>query len=149
MFHAYFSAPFILSRWAMMKFSEQEDHSLARIINVGSVASESPRLHMVPYSTSKFALSGLTRAFSYEGRYLGQTTMTDTKGLVAVCQINPGNVRSPIMSPAEMARREREEGFVEPGEIGMYVANVANMPNTVNVLESTVIPTRMPLVGRG
>lgn len=142
-------APFILSKWAMAKFAVQEDNSLSRIINIGSIACESPRLNMVPYATSKFALTGLTKAFSLDGRNLGQTTMTDTKGMVAVCQINPGNVRSAIMSAEEMARREKEEGFVEPDEIGTYVANVASMPNTVNVLESTVMPTRQPLVGRG
>ena len=142
-------APFILSRWAMSKFAAQEDNSLSRIINIGSIACESPRLNMVPYATSKFALTGLTRAFSLDGRHLGQTTETNSKGMVAVCQINPGNVRSAIMSPDEMARREKEEGFVEPDEIGLYVTNVANMPNTVNILESTVMPTRQPLVGRG
>ncbi|KAL3787424.1 hypothetical protein HJC23_001821 [Cyclotella cryptica] len=140
--------PFILSRWAFTKFATMGDEG-GRIINIGSVASESPRLHMVPYATSKFALTGLTRAFALDGRHLAQTTKSDATGMVAVCQINPGNVRSSIMSPEEMERREREEGFVEPDEIGMYVANVANMPNSVNVLESIAMPTRMPLVGRG
>jgi NADP-dependent 3-hydroxy acid dehydrogenase YdfG len=141
--------PFILSRWAMEKFAKQNDNSLSRIINIGSIACESPRLNMIPYATSKFALTGLTRAFSLDGRNLAQTTMTDTNGMVAVCQINPGNVRSNIMTPEEMARRENAEGFVEPDEVGMYVAHVADMRNTVNVLESTVMPTRQPLVGRG
>ena len=68
---------------------------------------------------------------------------------MAVCQINPGNVRSAIMSAEEAARREKEEGFVEAEDIGKYVAMIANLPNEANVLESTVIPTRQPLVGRG
>ena len=140
--------PFILSRWAFTKFATQGDEG-GRIINIGSVAREAPRLNMVPYATSKFALTGLTRAFALDGRHLAQTTKSDATGIVAVCQINPGNVRSNIMSPEEMERREKEEGFVEPDEIGLYVANVANMPNSVNVLESTVMPSRMPLVGRG
>jgi NADP-dependent 3-hydroxy acid dehydrogenase YdfG len=42
-----------------------------------------------------------------------------------------------------------EEGFVEADDIGKYVAMVANLPNGTNVLESTVMPTRQPLVGRG
>ncbi|KAL7511590.1 hypothetical protein ACHAXN_008585 [Cyclotella atomus] len=136
--------PFILSKWAMAKFASQDDNDLSRIINIGSIACESPRLNMVPYATSKFALTGLTRAFSLDGRHLGQTTMSETSGMVAVCQINPGNVRSNIMSAKEMARREKEEGFVEPDEVGMYVAHVADMQNTVNVLESTIMPTRQP-----
>lgn len=140
--------PFILSKWAMSKMATP---SGGRIINIGSIAGESPRLHSVPYSTSKYALGGLTRALSMEGRHLAQTTKsTDAgSGVVAVCQINPGNVRSAIMSAEEAARREKEEGFVEADDIGKYVAMVASLPNEANVLESTMMPTRQPLVGRG
>ena len=140
--------PFILSKWAMAKMATNNNGG--RIINIGSIAGESPRLHSVPYSTSKYALGGLTRAMSIEGRHLAQTTNTNCPGAaVAVCQINPGNVRSSIMSAEEAARREKEEGFVEADDIGRYVAMVANLPNEANVLESTVMPTRQPLVGRG
>jgi len=140
--------PFILSKYAMSKMAKTDG---GRIINIGSIAGESPRLHSVPYTTSKYALGGLTRAFSIEGRHLAQTTNTTEagNGVVAVCQINPGNVRSAIMSAEEAARREKEEGFVEAEDIGKYVAMIANLPNEANVLESTVMPTRQPLVGRG
>ena len=142
--------PFILSKWAMIKMAANNPAG-GRIINIGSIAVEAPRLHSVPYTTSKIALSGLTRALSVEGRFLGKTTKSSDAGdgYVAVCQINPGNVRSSIMSPEEAARREREEGFVEADDIGKYVAMVANLPHSTNVLESTVMPTRQPLVGRG
>ena len=140
--------PFILSKYAMSKMATPDG---GRIINIGSIAGESPRLHSVPYTTSKYALGGLTRAMSIEGRHLAQTTNTTEagNGVVAVCQINPGNVRSAIMSAEEAARREKEEGFVEAEDIGKYVAMIANLPNEANVLESTVMPTRQPLVGRG
>ena len=121
-----------------------------RIINIGSIAGESPRLYSVPYTTSKFALGGLTRAFSVEGRHLAETTQTNAAdGMVAVCQINPGNVRSSLISAEEAAQREKEEGFVEADDLGNYVAMVANLPHEANVLESTVMPTRQPMVGRG
>ena len=140
--------PFILSKYAMSKMATPDG---GRIINIGSIAGESPRLHSVPYTTSKYALGGLTRAMSIEGRHLAQTTNTTEagNGVVAVCQINPGNVRSAIMSAEEAARREKEEGFVEAEDIGKYVAAIANLPNEANVLESTVMPTRQPFVGRG
>ena len=141
--------PFILSKYAMSKMATP---SGGRIINIGSIAGESPRLHSVPYTTSKYALGGLTRCLSIEGRYLAQTTKSsnaDEVGVVAVCQINPGNVRSAIMSAEEAARREKEEGFVEATDLAKIVATVANLPNSANVLESTVMPTRQPLVGRG
>ncbi|KAL7534211.1 hypothetical protein ACHAWF_004757 [Thalassiosira exigua] len=142
--------PFILSKWAMKKMATKRG---GRIINIGSIAGESPRLHSIPYttSTSKYVLGGLTRSLSLEGRFLAETTKStdENLGVVAVCQINPGNVRSSIMSEEEAARREKEEGFVEVGDLAKYVATVAELSNTVNVLESTVMPTRQPLVGRG
>jgi len=125
-----------------------------RIINIGSIAVEAPRLHSLPYTVSKVALSGLTRCLSIEGRYLAKTTKSsntvrEDASFVAVCQINPGNVRSAIMSEEEAARREKEEGFVNVDDLGMYVAMVANLPLGANVLESTIMPTRQPLIGRG
>ena len=128
--------PFILGKYAMSKMATPDG---GRIINIGSIAGESPRLHSVPYTTSKYALGGLTRAMSIEGRHLAQTTKTTEagNGVVAVCQINPGNVRSAIMSAEEAARREMEEGFVEAEDIGKYVALIGSLSSETNVLEST------------
>lgn len=153
-------APFILSKWAMSKMATNNSTATAadgggcgRIINIGSIAVEAPRLHSVPYTVSKVALSGLTRCLSIEGRYLAKTTKSSTTigddSFVAVCQINPGNVRSAIMSEEEAVRREKDEGFVNVDDLGMYVAMVANLPLGANVLESTIMPTRQPLIGRG
>ena len=153
-------APFILSKWAMIKMASNtvtavsDGGGCGRIINIGSIAVEAPRLHSLPYTVSKVALSGLTRCLSIEGRYLAKTTKSsntvrDDASFVAVCQINPGNVRSAIMSEEEAARREKEEGFVNVDDLGMYVAMVANLPLGANVLESTIMPTRQPLIGRG
>lgn len=145
--------PFILSKWAMTKMATPAG---GRIINIGSVANESPRLHALPYTTSKYALTGLTRCLSVEGRFLAQTTKQSSSlgdagelGVVAVCQVSPGNVRSSIMSPEEAARREKEEGFVEAEDVGTFVATIANLPNSANCLDSMIMPTRMPLVSRG
>jgi NAD(P)-dependent dehydrogenase (short-subunit alcohol dehydrogenase family) len=160
-------APFILSKWAMSKMASNSSTTATtaaatvsdgggcgRIINIGSIAVEAPRLHSVPYTVSKVALSGLTRCLSIEGRYLAKTTKSSSSTIgddafVAVCQINPGNVRSSIMSAEEAARREKEEGFVNVNDLGMYIAMVANLPLGANVLESTIMPTRQPLIGRG
>lgn len=159
-------APFILSKWAMSKMASNastattavsDGGGCGRIINIGSIAVEAPRLHSVPYTVSKIALSGLTRCLSMEGRYLAKTTKSSSSttttigddAFVAVCQINPGNVRSSIMSQEEAARREKEEGFVNVNDLGMYIAMVANLPLGANVLESTIMPTRQPLIGRG
>ena len=38
---------------------------------------------------------------------------------------------------------------MEAKDLANYVAMVANLSNEANFLESTVMPTRQPLVGRG
>lgn len=139
--------PFILSKYAMKKMATPEG---GRIINIGSVADQAPRLHSVPYFTSKVGLRGLNRCLAVEGRHLSETTKINAEGgIVASCLVNPGNVRSAIMSEEEAARREKEEGFVEADDVGKFVANIANLPNEANALECMLMPTRMPLIGRG
>lgn len=134
-------APYILSRYAFGKFQRpsKEDAGGGRIINIGSIAGQSPRADAVPYATSKFALGGLTQALSVDGR----------EHNIAVCQIDPGNVRSSIMSKEEMARREREEGLLDAEDVAKFVVLVSNSPNELNTLHMTVMPTRQPMVGRG
>ena len=139
--------PFILSKYAMKKMAVPEG---GRIINIGSVADQAPRLHSIPYTTSKVALRGLNRCLAVEGRHLTETTKINAEGgVVAVCLVNPGNVKSAIMSEEEAARRAKEEGFVEADDVGNFVANIANLPNETNALECMLMPTRQPLIGRG
>ena len=139
--------PFILSKYAMKKMATPEG---GRIINIGSVADQAPRLHSIPYFTSKVALRGLNRCLAVEGRHLSETTKINAEGgVVASCLVNPGNVRSAIMSEEEAARRSIEKGFVEADDVGKFVANIANLPNDTNALECMLMPTRMPLIGRG
>ncbi len=139
--------PFILSKYAMKKMATPEG---GRIINIGSIADQAPRLHSIPYTTSKIALRGLNRCLAVEGRHLSETTKINAEGgVVASCLVNPGNVRSAIMSEEEAARRSKEEGFVEADDVGKFVANIANLPNETNALECMLMPTRQPLIGRG
>ena len=63
--------------------------------------------------------------------------------------VHPGNVRSDIMSPDELARREEAEGFISADDVAACVLTMASLPLSANVLELTVMPTRQPLVGRG
>ena len=139
--------PFILSKYAMKKMATPKG---GRIVNIGSVADQSPRLHSIPYTTSKVALRGLNRCLAVEGRFLSETTKINAEGgVVAVCLVNPGNVKSAIMSEEEAARRAKEEGFVEADDVGKFIANIANLPNETNTLECMIMPTRQPLIGRG
>jgi len=130
--------PFLCSREALKRMKSPSKGG-GRIINIGSISAISPRPDSAPYTTSKFAVMGLTQSLALDARPYN----------VAVGMIHPGNVMSAIMSPEEAARREKEEGFLRPEDVANSVLAMASMPYHANVLEMTVIPTRQPLVGRG
>mmetsp|Transcript_22571 Transcript_22571/g.34502 ORF Transcript_22571/g.34502 Transcript_22571/m.34502 type:complete len:254 (-) Transcript_22571:1333-2094(-) len=132
--------PFTCARLAMKSMVKKSSGGGGgRIINVGSIASYSPRPDAAAYTTSKFALRGLTESLSLDGR----------KHNIAVGMVHPGNVISGILSEEEVERRSATEGFIKPEDVANCVLTMATLPYTANVLELTVIPTRQPLVGRG
>ena len=110
-----------------------------RIVNVGSLSAMVPRPHSAAYSTSKFALQGLSRSLALDGRELG----------IAVGTIHPGNVASPLLSPEELERRQECEGVLEPSDVAAAVLTMCQLPPQVNILELTIMPTKQPFVGRG
>jgi NAD(P)-dependent dehydrogenase (short-subunit alcohol dehydrogenase family) len=128
--------PFLCAREALKRMKQKQG---GRIINIGSVSALSPRPDSAPYTTSKFAVAGLTQSLALDARPYN----------VAVGMIHPGNVLSTLASQEEMDRREKTEGFLQPDDVADCVLTMASLPYTANVLEMTVIPTRQPLVGRG
>ena len=115
-----------------------------RIINNGSVSAHVPRPFSSPYTATKHAITGLTRATCLDGRAYD----------IACGQIDIGNAAT------EMTDR-MEVGITQPDgkkslEPRMAVENVANavvymagLPLDANVLFMTVMATKMPFVGRG
>jgi NAD(P)-dependent dehydrogenase (short-subunit alcohol dehydrogenase family) len=110
-----------------------------RIINIGSISATSPRPNSVTYTTSKFALQGLTKSLALDGRPHN----------IAVGIIHPGNVVSDLLSEEDVKIRGELEGFIQADDVARCVATMASLPYSANVLELTVIPTTQPLVGRG
>lgn len=115
-----------------------------RIINNGSISAHAPRPYSSPYTATKHAITGLTKALSLEGRPHG----------VSVGQIDVGNARTPMTARME-AGVPQADGSVRPEPV-MDVANVARavrymaeLPPDANVLQMTVMANAMPLVGRG
>lgn len=137
------TATWLCSRAAFKQMKEQ-DPAGGRIINNGSVSAQTPRPFSSPYTATKHAISGLTKALSLEGRDCG----------ITVGQIDIGNALTPLT-------RQISEGVLQAdgtvkGEATMDVMHVAEsivllaqLPGDVNVPQMTIMANEMPLLGRG
>ncbi len=115
-----------------------------RIINNGSVAAHVPRPHAAPYTASKHAITGLTRATSLEGRAFD----------IACGQIDIGNTATTMASAyAGGVLQANGEMAVEPlfdvSHVVRAVSYMASLPLEANVQFMTVMATAMPYIGRG
>lgn len=125
---------FLCSREA---FRVMKPQGGGRIINIGSVSAMVPRPNTVPYTTSKFALRGMTNALALDGREHG----------IAVGVIEPGNVQTPFWDRAP--KIVEDEGAIDPADIARLALFMATLPAEINMLESTLLPLSMPFIGRG
>jgi len=115
-----------------------------RIINNGSISAHVPRPNSAPYTSTKHAVTGLTKAGSLDGR----------KYDIAVCQIDIGNAGTD-MTERMKTGMPQANGSVAP-EPTMDVENVAKtvlymagLPLEANAQFVTVMATKMPYIGRG
>ena len=115
-----------------------------RIINNGSISAYAPRPNSAPYTATKHAVSGLTRAASLDGR----------KYDIAVGQIDIGNAAT------EMTRRMTTgvlqangttavEPTMDVKAVADTVVLMAGLPLDANVQFMTIMARDMPFVGRG
>jgi NAD(P)-dependent dehydrogenase (short-subunit alcohol dehydrogenase family) len=115
-----------------------------RIINNGSISAHAPRPNSAPYTSTKHAVTGLTKASSLDGR----------KYDISVGQIDIGNARTPLASRmadgVPQANLEiRPEPLMDVDHVGSAVLHMANLPLETNVQFMTIMATKMPFVGRG
>ncbi len=108
-----------------------------RIINVGSISGQMPRVKSSPYTTSKFAVAGLTKALALELRPFN----------IAVCAIHPGNVMTDIWEKSPQV--PEQEGVIEVADLADVVVSIASLPDNVNLFESVILPVSQPYLGRG
>ena len=113
-----------------------------RIINNGSISAQTPRPNSALYTTSKHALTGLTKAAALDGRDFD----------IVVSQIDIGNARTE-MSDAQQQKLKAAGKVVEAQMDSRHVADaivyMANLPLDTNVLAMTVLANKMPFIGRG
>jgi NAD(P)-dependent dehydrogenase (short-subunit alcohol dehydrogenase family) len=125
----------------MMKAQQPQG---GRIINNGSLSAYVPRPHSAPYSATKHAITGLTRAISLDGRAFN----------IACGQIDIGNAGKEMTGgPGSASQQANGQMLVEPRidakHIGEAVVYMASLPLDANVQFMTVMATNMPYVGRG
>ncbi len=115
-----------------------------RIINNGSISATSPRPNSAPYTASKHAVAGLTRATSLDGR----------KYDIACGQIDIGNTATPMAAKMSGGVLQADlsvkpEPTFDVKHVAEAVVFMAGLPLDANVQTLTVMATKMPFVGRG
>jgi NAD(P)-dependent dehydrogenase (short-subunit alcohol dehydrogenase family) len=115
-----------------------------RIINNGSISAHAPRPLSSPYTATKHAITGLTKATSLDGRAYD----------IACGQIDIGNAATEmtqrmtggvLQANGEMAPEPR----MDVQHVADAVVMMARLPLETNVQFLTVMATKMPFVGRG
>ena len=115
-----------------------------RIINNGSISSHSPRPLSTAYTTTKHAITGLTKSISLDGR----------KFNIACSQIDIGNTKSNMTEKMKAGIIQasgtiKKEPVFDAKHVAKSIFYIAELPLDVNVQFMTLMATKMPYIGRG
>jgi NAD(P)-dependent dehydrogenase (short-subunit alcohol dehydrogenase family) len=126
------------------KIMKSQDPRGGRIINNGSISAHAPRPNSSPYTSTKHAVTGLTKSSSLDGR----------KYDIAVGQIDIGNAETPMTQRMKKGVPQAHGAIeVEPvmdvENVARAIVYMASLPLDANVLFLTVMATKMSFVGRG
>jgi NAD(P)-dependent dehydrogenase (short-subunit alcohol dehydrogenase family) len=115
-----------------------------RIINNGSISAHAPRPNSAPYTSTKHAITGLTKCTSLDGR----------KYDIACGQIDVGNAETPLTQRMKKGVPQANgtvavEPVMDVQHVASAVVYMASLPLDANVQFLTVMATKMPFVGRG
>ncbi len=127
------TSAFLCAREAMRVMKLQKR---GRIINVGSISAQMPRENSIAYTSTKFALDGMTRSLALDGRPFGITASV----------IHPGATVTELVP--NMAGRPAKDSM-QASEVAAVVALMAALPDETNLLEATILPIAQPFLGRG
>ena len=118
-------------------FRRMKPRGRGRILNIGSISAQRPRLNSAAYTAAKFGVQGLTHATALEGRDHG----------ICVSCLHPGNVLVERRINSGLASDEEPMMSVEA--ISRAAFTMLTMPPHVNFLEAIVLPNQQLYVGRG
>ncbi len=134
---------FLIAKGAYAMMRDQTPQG-GRIINNGSISAHVPRPGSAPYTSSKHAITGMTKSISLDGR----------QHKIACSQIDIGNAASDMT--ADMSGGvPQADGSMKPeptmdvAHVGDAIVHMAGLPLEANILFMTIMSNDMPFVGRG
>jgi len=134
---------FLCARAAFAQMRAQSPQG-GRIINNGSISADRPRPGSIPYTSTKHAITGLTKTLSLDGRPFD----------IACGQIDIGNALTPLAERMTKGVTQANgttatEDMMDVDHVGEAVLHMANLPLATNVQTMTIMATKMPFIGRG
>ena len=137
------TGPFLCTQEAFKTMKEQKPRG-GRIINNGSISAHAPRPFSSPYTSTKHAITGLTKSTALDGRAYD----------IACGQIDIGNAATPMTERMKTGVLQPSgtmmpEPRMDVEDVAKAVVHMASLPLDSNVLFMTIMATKMPFVGRG
>jgi NAD(P)-dependent dehydrogenase (short-subunit alcohol dehydrogenase family) len=137
------NAMFLCANTAFRMMREQSPRG-GRIINNGSISAHVPRVGSAAYTSTKHAVTGLTKSIALDGREFD----------ICSCQIDIGNAATPMTARSVNGQMQpygqmAVETRMDVNHVGQQVLFMSNLPLESNVQFVTIMATKMPFIGRG
>ncbi|KIJ32528.1 hypothetical protein M422DRAFT_265700 [Sphaerobolus stellatus SS14] len=135
---------FLCTKEAVRQYKKQSPQGGRHIINNGSIAVHTPRPHSISYTSSKYAVTCITKSTALDGRVFD----------ISATQIDIGSTLTTMAKPISVGAMQadgvvRPEAIMDVEHVANAVVHIAGLPNTVQVLGMNIMPIKMTFVGRG
>ena len=129
---------------AAFRVMRYQDPQGGRIINNGSISAHAPRPMSIAYTSTKHAITGLTKSLSLDGRAYN----------IACGQVDIGNAGTDMTQRMKKGIIQangdtRVEPVMDVAHVAQTVRAMCEFPLETNVQFVTIMATKMPYVGRG
>lgn len=134
---------FLCAQAAFRMMKEQSPRG-GRIVNNGSISAHVPRPDSIAYTSTKHAITGLTKSISLDGR----------KYDIVCGQIDIGNAATPMTERMSRGVKQADGSIaVEPrmdvNHVAEAIVMMAGLPLESNIQFLTITASKMPWIGRG
>ena len=129
---------------AAFRIMKDQQPQGGRIINNGSISAHAPRPNSAAYTSTKHAITGLTKSIALDGR----------KYDIACSQIDIGNAGTPMTQRMATGTLQANgqmapEPTMDVEDVARSIVFMAELPLGANVQFMTIMATKMPYIGRG